>query len=63
MKTRRLPPLGTISPNMFCRSVMKNKEIKKIQFGGWKKQNYKFIRQKIKRIIKKDIENEMGILV
>ncbi len=36
---------------------MKNKEIKKIQFGGWNKREYKEIR----RLVKGKIEKELDI--
>lgn len=37
---------------------MKNKEIKKIQFGGYCKNDYRAIRRKIKFIIEKDLEED-----
>lgn len=33
---------------------MKSKEIRKIQFGGWSKRDYKEIREKIKHIDRED---------
>ena len=40
---------------------MKNKDIRKIQFGGWNRQKYKRIRQKVRAFYKKDynIPNEI----
>lgn len=40
---------------------MKNKEIRKIQFGGWSKRDYKEIREKIKRRDKKEYGD--GVMV
>lgn len=48
MKTRGLPSLGTIPPTMLSQSVMTNKEIRKIQFGGYNKKKYKQIRKLLK---------------
>jgi len=48
MKTRGLPSLGTIPPTRFSQSVMTNKEIRKIQFGGWNKKTYRQIRKTLK---------------
>lgn len=42
---------------------MKNKEIKKIQFGGWNKMNWKELRKEIKRRDVKDLEIADGGLV
>ena len=44
-------------PTMSFNGEMKNKEIKKVQFGGWTKRSFKEIRRNIKR----RIEKELGI--
>lgn len=48
---------ATTQPTMFNHGVtMKNKEIKKIQFGGYVKQDYKFIRSKLRRLEEKELK-------
>ena len=59
MKTIALPSLGTRQPTMLSLSVMTNKEIRKIQFGGWNKKRYKQIR----KVLKVREEKELGIRI
>jgi len=62
MQTIELPSPGTTQPTMFCHGVaMKNKEIRKIQFGGWSKRDYRFIRRDIERRDKKEFEENQKI--
>ena len=37
---------------------MKNKEIKKIQFGGYTKRSYKEVRQKVKKLVIKELQSD-----
>jgi hypothetical protein len=57
MKTIELLSLGTTQPTSAYHSVvMKNKDVRKIQFGGWNKRRYKEIRRKILKMVFKETE-------
>lgn len=61
MKIMRLPSLGTSEPTMLNHSeIMKNNEVKKVQFGGWTKRSYRHIRKAIKKRVEKDLDIKLG---
>jgi hypothetical protein len=54
MKTNGLASSATTLPTYSYHDVMTNKEIKKIQLGGWSGRKYKEVRRKIERMIKEE---------
>ena len=56
MKINGLPSLGTILPSMFDQSVMNNKYIKKMRFGGYIIRTHREVRRKVKVALSKELK-------
>lgn len=47
-------------PTMSIDGAMKNKDEKKIRFGGWNNIDYRFVRRKFKRFWTAEMEEDVG---
>jgi hypothetical protein len=48
------PPLASLQSRAMM-TIMKNKEVRKIQVGSYTKRSYKLIRRKVKKMVEKDL--------